>query len=741
MNVSRVGFLALALTLLGPVYSRPALIAPTRLTIPPAASTWSEFIQPVIDGDTLMVDAVEYLPSSERRQAVLIFERATNGTWNYAGVLFDGYTNRVHLHGTLAVAVTSDNIAVFERSSQGWARTGTIENGNGYDYPIGVENGAIYMSRYRAFGDTSCVRANWVLRKVNGTWREVSTFGEQNCGDDSVLASDVNGGRAIVVRHTDQLPQPPAEILADAGTAIWPRVGTLNAPPGERFGLRTGSLSNEWAHVYPANLYRNTLASTGGNNWISHGKLLQPDIELEYPSGYARVRGNTLAVQGTEVDYELPTLDSYDVFSEWRTLRIYRPRANGFFDYHAKISIDFSVQSWALSKDGRRVAATSTDNNYFGNANRLYVFDIPDTVTFAGTQQDTFENGNFARWTPTAGQFAVATNGVTRVLRQSSVAGDAGAYLTALDWQDQSIEADLRPLEYSGNDRWFGLVARRVDARNFYYVTLRAPGTISLRRMLDGVVTQLAYEYVQPFTVGRNYRVRLEAVGDQLAVSVDGIPRVHVKDTSFTRGHPGVAGFRTRFEVDNVIVSPATRMLVRFDTPERNWWAAPPAGLSTGEWTQVFDATVNQWVVRQSATTGDARRFSVIPIGNQVISARVRPTGFGTTTGTQDPWIGIAGRVVDDRNYYYLTLRRSNQVSLRRVVNGVVQVIATVPQPLTTGAWHDLRLEFIGTNIRAFVNGDLKIQTTDPTMTGGGRNALLMYKTEANIFSYMAYQP
>ena len=83
-------------------------------------------------------------------------------------------------------------------------------------------------------------------------------------------------------------------------------------------------------------------------------------------------------------------------------------------------------------EDGRRVAAAGPDNiNGYDPVSKLYVFEIPDEVTFAGTQQDTFESNNFARWTATAGQFAVATNGASRVLRQSSLAGDAGAYLTA----------------------------------------------------------------------------------------------------------------------------------------------------------------------------------------------------------------------------------------------------------------------------------------------------------------------
>jgi hypothetical protein len=122
------------------------------------------------------------------------------------------------------------------------------------------------------------------------------------------------------------------------------------------------------------------------------------------------------------------------------------------------------------------------------------------------------------------------------------------------------------------------------------------------------------------------------------------------------------------------------------------------------------------------------------------VSARVRPQSHGTGN---EAWIGLAARQIDQSNYYDVILRRSNQLSLRRVVNGQIQVLATVPQPLTLGAWHDLRLEIIGTQIRAYVNGDLKIETSDSALGDGrgGRNALLMWKTAADVESYVAYQP
>ena len=736
MKALRVGFLTLAsLALLGTAWARPLLLAPIRLSLPPA--TLLGYWHPQIEGDTLLVSAATR-SNGATREAVHIFERASNGTWNYAGVLFEG-AGSVHLEGTLAVVDTRDDNFVFERGPQGWTQTATIDSGpRGYDFPIGIDNGAIFMRRFRFSSDTGCVRADWVLRKVNGQWQEVATVGAPNCGDELHRLADINDGRALIVNLPPDLatPQPPAEVLTDTGAASWSRVATLPAPQARRFGA-SGSITSNWASVDAGYLYRNN----GGNSWVFHGQLTEPEIELAGYSSGGVFRGNTLFTAGQEYDYELPVRDIYEIPIYWSTMRVYRPRANGFVDYYARLSVDFSVREWSASSDGRRVATTSQNNNFEGEAVELFVFEIPDSVSFAGTQQDTFESGNFSRWTPTAGQFAVAVNGATRVLRQSSLGGDSGAYLTALDWQDQSIEADLRPLEFAGNEHWFGLVARRIDARNFYYVTLRASGTISLRRVLDGVVTELAKAYVPP-VLGRNYRVRLEAVGDQLAVSVDGIPRAHVKDSSFTHGHPGIAGCRARFEVDNVVVSSATRLLVRLDTTqeELSRWAIPPADL-TGSWTTVSDASSRSGIKRQSDTSGNARWFSRTNIGNQVVSARVRPMSFGTTTGTQDPWVGIAAQVKDAQNFYYMTMRRSNQLSLRRVINGNVQVIATVPQQVTPGTWYDLRLEIIGADIRAFVNGDVKIQARDSTISGGGRNALLMYKTAADAASYVAYQP
>ena len=232
--------------------------------------------------------------------------------------------------------------------------------------------------------------------------------------------------------------------------------------------------------------------------------------------------------------------------------------------------------------------------------------------------------------------------------------------------------------------------------------------------------------------------MRLESVGDQHAVFIDGFQKLRVKDKTLSHGHPGIASYRTRFEVDNVVVSGATRVLLRLDDLYGGWlsdgWQR-----ATGAWEQPAGQGYGSYLM-QTDNEAFSRWFSTVPAGYQVVSTRVRPQSFGTAN---DPWIGLAARVIDESNYYYLTLRRSQQLSLRRLVNGQVQVLATVPQALTLGNFYDLRLEIVGTHIRGYVNGDLKIDILDSTLTtlAGGRNALLMYKTAADVFSYAAYQP
>ena len=97
-------------------------------------------------------------------------------------------------------------------------------------------------------------------------------------------------------------------------------------------------------------------------------------------------------------------------------------------------------------------------------------------------------------------------------------------------------------------------------------------------------------------------------------------------------------------------------------------------------------------------------------------------------------------RYVDDSNYYYLTLRSSNTVSLRKVANGATTVLGNFSLPIPLGTWQRLRIEAIGTQIRGFVNGVLVAEATDATHARGA-GGLVTNRAAADFDDYRAIQP
>jgi len=85
-------------------------------------------------------------------------------------------------------------------------------------------------------------------------------------------------------------------------------------------------------------------------------------------------------------------------------------------------------------------------------------------------------------------------------------------------------------------------------------------------------------------------------------------------------------------------------------------------------------------------------------------------------------------------------MRGSNRLSLRKVVNGNVVELGTVVQNATPGIWYRLRLETIGTQVRAYVNGKLLIEAVDP-QPSIGRIALDTQNTLADFDDIRAIQP
>jgi hypothetical protein len=239
-----------------------------------------------------------------------------------------------------------------------------------------------------------------------------------------------------------------------------------------------------------------------------------------------------------------------------------------------------------------------------------------------------------------------------------------------------------------------------------------------------------------PLMISRNYRLRLESIGTQHRVYINRKLILDVDNMGPRHGRAALTTDRTAADFDNVLVTP---------TPFTTLYAANFEGGVRGPWTLTGFGMWSLWagastVFFQSSVAGDARASIGAPADDQVVRVRARLDTFAAPTGTQERWFGLMARQVDERNYYYLSLRSSNTLSLRKLVDGVSVVLASRSYVVAPATWYDLRLEATGTALRAYVNGTLRLEVSDSTHARGS-SGLVMFKTAADYDDFVAYQP
>jgi hypothetical protein len=689
-----------------------------------------------IDGDFLVVTGARAQPEPDDflfDLSAYLFQRNAAGTWTFVRKLVElpqdsmiPYNAHVALRQGIA-AVSLERLFVFERTAAGWVES-PAPSGGLLGTDIEIDAGTILSSTGGCGWDAIPFR-----KSSSGAW---TAFGHiqgrpRGCDDEFQGGDvDISGNRAIVFNDADATSSIPEARLYEVGTAPpWQQVATLTTPSGADtrlpplFGPYV-ALRNNTALV-SGSLFSGTYVfdRDSAGSWNVSSTLQVPDAlggasyvrSLELRDGFAGQ---------AQVSLEHGALGTINVFQR---------QSDNSFKYVAKLVAsqvngpDSVLNSFDIS--GRRIAVSG--NGY------AYVYELPEDLTQPPVQQEDFQLGTASHWTPLAGSsFAVATSGTRRVYRQSATGGNATSLLNDTDWHNQSIEADITPTAFDGSDRWFGLAVRYADAANYYYVTVRSSNVIQLKKIVNGVFQTLDVEPL-PVALNRTYRIRLEAVGTFINVHVNGQRVMQASDDSLDQGQAAVMMFRTRADYDNVIVTPNPYLRL-FQTdfsgtagPDIFPWTAP-----AGQWIFTSDGSPTR-IFTQMTVAGGARAITGVDAEDQIVQVRARADSFGSGT---DRWFGLMARYVDDNNYYYVTVRSSNVVSLRKLVNGAIHVIAEAPMTVSRGTWYTLKLEAVGNSLRAYVNGRVVAQGTDNSHAAG-RYGLAMYKTAASYDDVLVYQP
>lgn len=710
--------------------AEPLILEEARLvpsdTSPPGFGT-----SVAIDGDVAVVGATDGggMPEHGRPGAAYVFERQSNGVWRQVAKLLplheepegtgsSNFGTSVAIEGDVIVVgcYFSPQTTVFERRNGVWTRAAVLDDAGGVD--VDIRDGTII---------TSFTWGAQLYRRGATGWTR---------------AQELRNGQ----------PQPDADYLG-RGVAI-SSIAAFHGSYGNEDEINPNAPST--AYIYP--LGPNRL-------WTGAPPTVIPDPSgTQVPSSFTasiEASGSRALISGYPETYILErnaqgewniaqTLegaididgDTILAASVSEGLGIYRHASAG---WARKASLASSIREslGSLELKGDRVIAGGNATVPRPTGPAAYVFRIPEQLApNPPIVHEDFENGAANGWVAQPNStFSVASVGGSRVYRQTNVTTGASSIYPTADWDRQSIQTDVTPRSYAAppGDRWFGLMVRYIDANNYYYITVRNSNTIQLKRIVNGVVTTLGSAPLS-VALNRNYALRLEAHGEQLRAFVEGRLVLSARDSALTRGRPGIAMYRTRADYDNVILNPDPSVILkdeRFNTPTilMDWdWVN-----YAYQWVKLPDATV----FTQPTTGGGAYVFSYYSHStNQIIRARLRATQFNGA----DRWIGLIGRYVDAQNYYYLTLRNSNQISLRKLTNGVITTLDTAAIPATTpvtvNTWYDLRLDIVGTTLRAYMNGLLVLEATDQTSPHpAGSAGVAAYKAAAEADDFLVVQP
>jgi hypothetical protein len=733
MKTLHAVLMTIGLGLASDVQSRPVVLEPSATLPAPPGNYYRHGADVAIDGDYALVTALRIV-SSEELVAALVYRRTAAG-WVYDSTLYETIYSRDIAYSP-AVAMRDGFAAlnfagIFRRTATGWVREA---NAGGLGPDIEYEN------RRFVFGtgqeDWGAVVAE---RDDAGVWRFARIRGPRRDGDNDNVGGplDISANTiAIAASDVSEGETGGPHLYRNRGAAGWGFHSRLPTPSGLYFGEQLALRGHE-AFVDSAFapdgtfLFRNEYAGDAPDwnaDWQFRGRLQTADSYMSRGGGALE----------KNADFVFQRRFSHDLGA--MVYHGFRANEEGRYEHAFTLtSGDGSALGARLDVQGRRVIVGSPGYTPETGANNdVHIYELPEEGPYAGTViMDHFVgNSAYSYEQNASGDFVLANDGNRTVFRQRYLGGEARAIHEVSNRVDGSIQVNVRPRAFEGRDRWFGVISRFADERNYYYVTVRSSGRIDLKRMAGGSFTTLASAPMS-VTLLRNYRLRLESIGAQHRVFVDDELVLEARDETLARGQLGLVTYRASADFDNLIITPNG-----FTTIYENSFAS---GSPEGPWTHTGTGAWSRGTggaYAQNSVAGEARALiGAHSAEDQSVTVRARAVAFAVGSEQSQRWFGVVLRYVDDRNYVYVTLRGSNQISLRRLVDGRAEVLAQAPLTVTPGTWYTVRAEALLHGTHVYVNGELVLEGPNHWMLPNGRVGLMTYKAAAEFDDFLAYQP
>lgn len=168
-------------------------------------------------------------------------------------------------------------------------------------------------------------------------------------------------------------------------------------------------------------------------------------------------------------------------------------------------------------------------------------------------------------------------------------------------------------------------------------------------------------------------------------------------------------------------------------------WTCGSTGGGTPKWTVAADAdgASGRYVLKQS---GKAPFPWCVKQGTALADGTVE-VKFKPLGGREDQAGGVVWRWKDGDNYYVARANAlENNVSLYYTERGRRQTIKYVDAPVAPNAWHTLRAEFTGSQVRVSLDGKSYIELYDNHIAGAGAVGVWTKADSVTLFDDFSYQ-
>jgi hypothetical protein len=216
------------------------------------------------------------------------------------------------------------------------------------------------------------------------------------------------------------------------------------------------------------------------------------------------------------------------------------------------------------------------------------------------------------------------------------------------------------------------------------------------------------------------------------------IETTQTTDTTLRHGRAGLVTYAARADFDDVNFSATdpSRLVDKW-SDGYGFDFGQPFITRGGNWQPVEDQG-ETIAISQRDLSGYALATLGTPVESQEIFVTVRLDSFGSSG--EGAWIGLLGRYVDPNNYYYVALRNSNQLLIRKRVNGVSTTLASASLTAAPTYLYALKFRLVDDLLQVFHGAQVVASAHDSDIKRG-RYGIGTYRGAATFYEVRVTQP